>query len=112
LEICAILKKIRMEIKQIQIISTQEVLQELIDNSVRISFEKLKITSTISKSNNEELVTTKQLCEYLGLTEPTIIRWRLKGKIPFFKIGTSIRFSLSNVKAAIEVTQRKGVNAI
>ena len=51
------------------------------------------------KSNKP--ITMLQLCEHLGVTEPTILRWRKKGKIPFFKIGTAIRFNLTEVLKAL-----------
>jgi excisionase family DNA binding protein len=59
-----------------------------------------------NKQQNEQPVTTKQLCEFLGVTEPTIIRWRNKGKIPFMRIGSSIRFNLSAVVSALEVKKK------
>jgi excisionase family DNA binding protein len=94
-----------MALDQIQIISTPGALQELIDSSVRSAFERLNTTSIIPLKN-EQPVTTKQLCEFLGVTEPTIIRWRKKGKIPFLQIGSSIRFNLSAVVSALEVKKK------
>jgi len=47
-------------------------------------------------------VTTKQLCEYLNITEPTVLRWRAKGAIPFFRIGSAVRYDLPKVIAALE----------
>ena len=47
-------------------------------------------------------ITTKELCKHLGVTEPTILRWRLKKKIPFYKIGSAIRFDLEKVIKALE----------
>jgi excisionase family DNA binding protein len=101
-----------MALEQIQIISTQGALQELIDNSIRSAFEKLDTTSISNQRENEQPITTKQLCEFLGITEPTVIRWRKKGKIPFLQIGSSIRFNLSSVIASLEVSKKKGVKAI
>ena len=101
-----------MAIEQIQIISTQGALQELIDNSIRSAFEKLNTTSISNQSKNEKPITTKQLCEFLGITEATVIRWRKKGKIPFLQIGSSIRFNLSSVIASLEVSKNKGVKAV
>ena len=95
-----------MELDQIQIISTPGALQELIDNSVRLAFERLNTASTGTQDKNEQPVTTKQLCEFLGITEPTVIRWRKKGKIPFMQIGSAIRFNLSAVVSALEVKKR------
>ncbi|WP_158995207.1 helix-turn-helix domain-containing protein [Mucilaginibacter sp. L196] len=45
---------------------------------------------------------TKQLINFLDITEPTLIRWRKKGKIPFLKIGSRILYQKSAVLAAIE----------
>ncbi len=59
-----------------------------------------------SPAQNEQPVTTKQLCEFLGLSEPTIIRWRRKGKIPFMQIGSAVRFNLPAVISALEVKRK------
>ena len=62
---------------------------------------------TVGDNNkNEKPVTTKELCSFLGITEPTVIRWRKKGKIPFIQIGSAIRFNLSAVVQALEVTKK------
>ena len=50
----------------------------------------------------EKPITTQQLCEYLGITEPTVLRWRKKKKIPFFTIGSAVRFNLSDVIQSLE----------
>lgn len=55
---------------------------------------------------DEQPVTTKQLCDFLGVTEPTIIRWRKKGKIPFMQIGSAVRFNLPAVVSALEVKRK------
>ena len=49
----------------------------------------------------------KELCTFLNLSEPTIIRWRQKGKIPFLKVGSAIRYDLQAVVAALEVSNKK-----
>lgn len=67
-------------------------------------------SQTSKKEINQPIlppITTKELCEYLGVTEPTIIRWRKKGKIPFMQIGSSVRFNLSAVVTALEVKRKK-----
>ncbi len=53
-------------------------------------------------SDNEKPITVKELCKFLNITEPTLIRWRKKGKIPFIQIGSRILFQKSKVIAAIE----------
>jgi excisionase family DNA binding protein len=54
----------------------------------------------------EDPVNTKALCTFLNITEPTLIRWRKKGKIPFLQIGSRILYQKSAVISALE--NRKG----
>lgn len=51
-------------------------------------------------------VTTKELCEFLDVTEPTVKRWRDKGVIPFMQIGSAVRFNLNDVLKALEVKNK------
>lgn len=56
---------------------------------------------------HKELVTikpvnTKQLCEFLNLTEQSIIRFRKNNIIPFYTIGSAVRYDLQKVIAALE----------
>ena len=95
-----------MALDQIQIISTPGALQELIENSVRLAFEKLNTTSISQQGKNEQPITTKELINFLDITEPTLIRWRKKGKIPFLKIGSRILYQKSVVLAALENKKR------
>ncbi|WP_295652251.1 helix-turn-helix domain-containing protein [uncultured Mucilaginibacter sp.] len=97
-----------MALDQIQIISTPGALQELIDSSIRLAFEKLNTTSLSQQGKNEQPVSTKELCSFLDITEPTLIRWRKKGKIPFLKIGSRILYQKSAVLTAIE--NKKGAS--
>jgi excisionase family DNA binding protein len=50
---------------------------------------------------NDSPINTKELCEFLGITEPTIIKMRRKKKIPFFQIGSCIRYSKNEVLDAL-----------
>jgi len=51
--------------------------------------------------------TQKELCAFLGLSEPTVIAWRDKGKIPYMQIGSAIRYDLNAVLKALEVPNKK-----
>jgi hypothetical protein len=55
-----------------------------------------------------EIMTGEQLCEKLDVTIQTLIRWRQKGKIPYFQIGSSIRYDFNKVLNALEVNKKKG----
>ena len=65
-----------------------------------------KLPSTPAPTKGKA-ITTKELCEALKVTEPTIIRWRNKGKIPFMRIGVSYRYDVEAVLKAIEETKTK-----
>ncbi|MDB5003902.1 MAG: Helix-turn-helix protein [Mucilaginibacter sp.] len=93
-----------MRIDQIQIITTREEIQEMIDKAVMVAFEKLNThASVVAISKNEQPVTAKVLSQFLSISQPTLIRWRKKGKIPYLKIGGRILYRKSEVMTAMEV---------
>jgi len=51
----------------------------------------------------EEMLTLKEVADYLTLTEGTLYRLTQEGKLRGFKVGNSWRFRLRNVDARIEV---------
>lgn len=57
----------------------------------------------MSKSTSEdEILTIKQVAEYLQVTERTIYRLAAAKKIPAFKVGGTWRFSRSAIDAWIK----------
>ena len=85
---------------------TQNILGQLEDYFRKLIREEVAAVLpqgeiTIQK-NKERPVDTKQLCDYLGVTEPTIRRWKKKGKIPFFTVGSAVRFHLDAVIKSLE----------
>ena len=60
-----------------------------------------------SNTQQEHPIDTKELCKRLAITEPTVIRWRKKGKIPYLTIGSSIRYDWNAVLTALQA-QKKG----
>jgi len=87
-------------------------IEQLIREAVRDEFETvlLKQGDFLNKPQKPEAVIKSQIemCSFLGITEPTIIRWRKKGKIPFLQIGSSIRYDLNAVIDALTVGKKKG----
>ncbi len=49
-----------------------------------------------------EIIDRKELQKRLGVTEPTIIRWVRKGRIPEITIGTTCRYNWLNVVQTLE----------
>ena len=78
-------------------------LSELLDSFRGIIKEEIAANATLISGEgvNTPPLTTKELCDYLRVTEPTIIRWKQKGKIPFYSIGSSVRFNLKEVLKAL-----------
>ena len=44
-----------------------------------------------------QILTTRELCEYLKLTEVTIYKYVTEGKIPGFKVGSRWRFDKDHI---------------
>lgn len=90
------------------VILSQIPLEEFL-NMVKQAVHQEMANSTGSEKKNicEPPVTTKQLCEYLNITEPTVIRWRQKGKIPFFQIGSAVRYDKNEVMEALRINKQK-----
>jgi len=49
-----------------------------------------------------EILTLKELAEYLKLTEKTAYRLAAEGKLPGFKVGGSWRFKKADIEQWIE----------
>ncbi|HEV8079548.1 MAG TPA: helix-turn-helix domain-containing protein [Chitinophagaceae bacterium] len=58
----------------------------------------------------EQPITTRELCDFFRITEPTLIRLKKKGKIPFIEIGGSIRFDKAAVIKALEKNKSQKSN--
>ncbi|SDS82363.1 Helix-turn-helix domain-containing protein [Mucilaginibacter mallensis] len=54
----------------------------------------------------EQPINQQALCQFLGITEPTIIRYRKRGKIPYLQIGSRILYQKDKVIAALENKKR------
>ena len=52
-----------------------------------------------------ELLTAKQLAEFLGLSLRTIRTYTKDKKIPYLKIGTQYRYDIAAVVKSMEVEQ-------
>ncbi|MCC8426585.1 helix-turn-helix domain-containing protein [Mucilaginibacter sp. UR6-11] len=87
-------------LEQIQIISTPAGLQDYINSAVKHAFDNLAMFP--NSKPIESPLSVKELCDFLGVTEPTVSRWRNKGKIPYMQIGSRILFNKSAVLDALE----------
>lgn len=49
-----------------------------------------------------EIISRPELLKRLEITEPTLIRWAKKGKIPEMRFGANIRYNWPAVVASLE----------
>ena len=70
----------------------------LVENSLRRVFTE----QTTPTNQTTEIIDRTELCKRLAITEPTVIRWEKKCKIPCFRIGSSVRYNWQTVIEALE----------
>ncbi|MBK8947180.1 MAG: helix-turn-helix domain-containing protein [Ignavibacteriae bacterium] len=66
-------------------------LQTLIKQSMS---EVLEISKSV---NQKDLLSTKELCEFLGISSATLSKWKRENRIPFKKMARRIFYSRSDV---------------
>lgn len=70
-----------------------------------------KLITSMSKSPSEgEILTIKQVAEYLKVTERTIYRLAGAKKIPAFKVGGTWRFARADIDAWIKQQSMEGLD--
>ena len=91
---------------QIQIISNKEDIELMFSKlfSQLLAGHQYKYVEPNLTAN---LINSKELSQKLGISAPTLFRWRKKGKIPYLRVGESIKYNLADVIKAIEV--RRGL---
>ena len=73
-----------------------------IRKQVEIALNEKLVNSKEKEIQDEEILTESQLCERLNLTRTTISRYRKENKIPYLKVGNSIRYEYNKVLKSIE----------
>ncbi|OLY91792.1 DNA binding domain-containing protein, excisionase family [Cnuella takakiae] len=54
-----------------------------------------------------EIITREELCKRLAVSEPTVRLYEKRGKIPFFKLGGSVRYNWPRIVEALESNNKK-----
>jgi hypothetical protein len=58
-------------------------------------------------SNKSSFLSTKTAAVYIGFSSFALLKWRVTGKGPhYFKIGRSVRYSVDDLDAWLEVRRR------
>ena len=64
------------------------------------SFRAVMVSSDVAATNDRAsigLLRKRELAEKLAISKRTLDVWMHKGRIPFLKVGRSVRFRLSDV---------------
>ena len=67
----------------------------------------LSLCSKVVKSMTDDILTLKEVAEYLKLAEKTAYRLAAEGKLPGFKVGGSWRFKREELERWIEKQSRE-----
>ena len=79
------------------ILINEAELRELIGDALKNFVPMAKF-----KHDDEQPVSQQEICNFLNITEPTLIRWKRKGVVPFLQIGSRVLFQKSKVILALE----------
>ena len=86
------------------IVVTENELRQIVKETVAEFYDKLYQNRHEMElvPAKEEIINRKELAERLDITEPTIIRWERKKKIPVIRIGSAVRYNWKAVIASLE----------
>lgn len=84
---------------------------EVIDSKLAI-IEELLIDAKFPdqqaiQKESRNILNTDQLMAKLGVTRPTLSKWRKEGRIPFIQVGAVVRYDLDKVLEALENKKRR-----
>ena len=66
----------------------------------------LSLVGKVSNAMTDEILTIKEVAEYLKLSEKTAYRLASDGKLPGFKVGGSWRFKRGDIEQWIEQSKQ------
>lgn len=70
-------------------------------NSLESHRKEINTKSRLKLFDNQRLITKEQLSEWLSVPIKTIQDWVYKRKIPFVKVGSLVRFRVSEIESWI-----------
>ena len=73
----------------------QSMIRECLEETLKGIREKLLAPP-------EEIMDSEQICREFGISLPTLMKYRRDGIIPFFNVGTRVRFKRMEVLKALE----------
>ncbi len=71
----------------------RDFVTELLENGTASS------PSPAEGEHSRELMTRDEVCEYLGVTKPTLHRWNKLGYLKCVKVGSKVRYRREDIEA-------------
>jgi len=70
----------------------------------------LRVTGDMKMNMEEKLLTTAELAAALRVSKGTIMKWRVRGKFPYMRLGPcTARYKLSEVLSALQNNECEAV---
>ena len=71
----------------------RELVNELVENG------NATAPAPVEVERSRELMTRDEVCEYLGVTKPTLHRWNKLGYLTCIKVGSKVRYRREDIEA-------------
>lgn len=55
---------------------------------------------------SKELLTEKQLCDQLGISQATVYRERIKGRLGYYRVAGKVKFSAQHIEDYLALCER------
>lgn len=73
----------------------REFVTELVENGTAAA----PAPAPVEVERSRELMTRDEVCEYLGVTKPTLHRWNKLGYLTCIKVGSKVRYRREDIEA-------------
>ena len=84
------------------VLTSKNAIQRIVDAGIEAATEKIISRLVTTGGVKKAWLTNKEAMEYLGLSRPTLQRYRASGKLPYSKIGGNIFYRREDVDALLE----------
>jgi excisionase family DNA binding protein len=83
----------------------REMISEIVSNAVSEQVSKEFERRNIREENEFKFLTCKETAQILGVTLPTLHLWTKEGNIQGSRIGTRVRYRMTDVEAALQTIE-------
>ena len=84
------------------IVTSRVALDEAVAVAIERTLRHLNVTPREPEPPGVGWLTNKQAQTALGVSKPTLARWRKNGTLPFSKVGGSVYVAVADVQALLE----------